>query len=83
MCKSGTLNAVGLAGLGAGVRFVLEQGVDEIRRHEVELVQKLIAGLSAIPGVTIYGGRDPQRQTATVSFNVDHPAGSNLEEVEM
>jgi len=71
MCESGTLNAVGIAGLLAGVRFVLERGVEEIRRHEVELTQKLIEGLSTIPGVTVYGGRDPQRQTATVSFNVE------------
>ena len=71
MCESGTLNAVGLAGLGAGVRFVLEQGVDEIRRHEVELAQKLIMGLLVIPGVTVYGGHDAERQTATVSLNIE------------
>jgi len=68
--ESGTLNAVGIAGLLAGVRFILERGVDEIRRHEVELTQKLIEGLLAIPGVTVYGGHDARRQTATVSLNI-------------
>jgi cysteine desulfurase/selenocysteine lyase len=70
LCESGTPNAVGIAGLLAGVRFVLERGVDEIRRHEVELAQRLIEGLSAIPGVTVHGGHDAHRQTATVSFNI-------------
>ena len=78
LCESGTANAVGLAGLGAGVRFVLEQGVENIRRHEEELTAQLIEGLKAIPstgsgrrpGVTLYGGHDAARQTATVSFNV-------------
>ncbi len=70
MCESGTANTVGLAGLGAGVRFVLEQGVEKIRRHEEELTAQLIEGLQAIPGVTLYGGCDAARQTATVSFNV-------------
>jgi len=70
LCESGTPNAVGLAGLEAGVRWVLEQRVDEIRRHEVELTQRLIEGLSAIPGVTVHGGHDAQRQTATISFNI-------------
>ena len=70
MCESGTPNVVGIAGLLAGVRFVLERGVDEIRRHEVELTQRLIEGLSAIPGVTVHGGHDAQRQTATISFNI-------------
>jgi len=70
MCESGTPNVVGIAGLLAGVRFVLERGVDEIRRHEVELTQRLIEGLSAIPGVTVHGGHGAQRQTATISFNI-------------
>ena len=70
MCESGTANAVGLAGLAAGIRWVLEQGVGTIRQHEVELAQRLIDGLRGIPGVMVYGGLDAGRQTATVSFNV-------------
>jgi cysteine desulfurase family protein len=70
LCESGTANAVGLAGLGAGVRFVLERGVENIRRYEEELTAQLIDGLRAVPGVTVYGGHDAARQTATVSFNV-------------
>jgi cysteine desulfurase family protein len=70
LCESGTPNTVGLAGLEAGVRWVLERGVDAIRAHEVELAQRLIEGLSAIPGVAVHGGHDAHRQTATVSFNI-------------
>jgi cysteine desulfurase family protein len=70
LCESGTANAVGLAGLGAGVRFVLEQGVEKIRCHEETLTAQLIEGLQAVPGVTLYGGCDAARQTATISFNV-------------
>jgi cysteine desulfurase family protein len=70
MCESGTPNAVGLAGLGAGLRWVMEHGVENIRAHEMALAQQLIEGLSAIPGVTVYGGRAAARQTATVSFNI-------------
>jgi len=70
MCESGTPNAVGLAGLGAGVRWVLERGVEQIRAHEIEITQRLIDGLRGIGGVTVYGGLDATRQTATVSFNI-------------
>jgi selenocysteine lyase/cysteine desulfurase len=69
-CESGTPNAVGLAGLEAGVRWVLAQGVPAVRAHEMALTQELIEGLTAIPGVTVYGGQDATRQTATVSFNI-------------
>lgn len=68
--ESGTPNAVGLAGLAAGVRWVLTQGVERIRAHEVALTQRLIDGLERIPGVTVYGTHDAELQTATVSFNV-------------
>ncbi len=70
MCESGTANAVGLAGLAAGVRWLKEQGVEAIRQREIELAQQLIDGLQEIPGVTVYGGLDATRQTATVAFNV-------------
>jgi hypothetical protein len=76
MCESGTPNVVGLAGLEAGVRWVLERGVEAIRAHEVALTRKLIDGLRAIPGVTVYGTRDAELQTATVSFNINGMAPS-------
>lgn len=76
--ESGTPNAVGLAGLDAGVRWVLERGVERIRAHEVALTRQLIEGLSAIPGVTLYGTRDAERQTATLSFTI---AGKDPAEV--
>ena len=76
MYESGTPNAVGLAGLGAGVRWVLERGVEAIRAHEVTMTQRLIDALGAIDGVTIYGGLDAERQTATVSFNIADMAPS-------
>jgi cysteine desulfurase family protein len=70
-CESGTPNAVGLAGLRAGVEFVLQQGVEAIRAHEAGLTRRLLAGLMEIDGVTVYGSQDAELQTATVSFNVE------------
>jgi cysteine desulfurase family protein len=70
LCESGTLNAVGLAGLEAGVRWLLGRGVESIRSHEVALAQRLIDGLKTVDGVTVFGSQDAHRQTATISFNV-------------
>jgi cysteine desulfurase family protein len=70
MCESGTANTVGLAGLAAGVRWVMAHGVEAIRQHEVELAHELIDGLCEIPGVRVHGGLDAARQIATVSFNI-------------
>lgn len=70
MCESGTPNVVGLAGLQAGVRWVLERGVGTIRAYEVALTRVLLDGLRSIPGITVYGSLDPELQTATVAFNI-------------
>jgi cysteine desulfurase family protein len=70
MYESGTPNTVGLVGLGAGVQYVIDRGVEEIRAHEVHLTRGLMAGLVEIPGVIVYGGLDAEKQTATVSFNI-------------
>jgi cysteine desulfurase family protein len=71
LCEAGTPNAVGLAGLLAGVRWVQERGVEAIRAHEQALTTRLLEGLGEVPGVTVYGPRDAARQTGTVSFNVE------------
>jgi len=68
--ESGTLNIVGIAGLGAGVEFVMRDGVENIRKKECELTQKLINGLLSIPKVSVYGGLNVQKQIGVVSFNI-------------
>ena len=74
--ESGTPNAVGLAGLGAGVDFILSRGVENIRARETELTQHFLDGLKSINGVHVYGVGDASRQTAVVSFNIDGIAPS-------
>ena len=68
--ESGTANAAGIAGLRAGVRFVLEHGVESIQHHEEMLTARLLAGLQDIPAVHVYGPLHAGQQMATVSFNV-------------
>ncbi len=69
--ESGTLNIAGIAGLGAGVNFILSEGVESIREKELELTQRLINGLSSIPKVVVYGGRSAKEQLGIVSFNIE------------
>jgi len=68
--ESGTLNTPGFAGLGAGIRFILEEGIDKIREHEARLANILLEGLREIPGITIYGPNDLRKQAAVISINI-------------
>ncbi|HNQ24356.1 MAG TPA: aminotransferase class V-fold PLP-dependent enzyme [Phycisphaerae bacterium] len=76
--EAGTPNIVGLAGLAAGVRFVLERGVEAIRRHEQDLTGRLLAGLREIAGVRILGPQDAGQRAAVVSFTVAGRASSDV-----
>lgn len=67
--ESGTPNTPGIAGLLAGVRFILATGREKIRSKEMILAHKLLKGLSDMAGVTVYGLSDQER-TAVVSFNI-------------
>jgi cysteine desulfurase family protein len=78
LCESGTPNTVGLAGLLAGLDFVLKEGVERIREHERGLTDRLLRGLLETPGVTVYGLRDARKQLATVSFNLQGMAPSDV-----
>jgi len=68
--ESGTANTVGLAGLEAGVRYVLARGVTQIRAEEVHLTGLLLDGLKTIPGVTLFGPDSLSRRIAVVSFMI-------------
>jgi selenocysteine lyase/cysteine desulfurase len=68
--ESGTLNSVGIAGLGAGLKFIFDEGLDKIIAHEELLTNKLIAGLRVIAGVTLYLPKDLSQMVPVVSFNI-------------
>jgi cysteine desulfurase family protein len=68
--ESGTANLTGIAGLGAGLKWIKDRGIGEIRDHMKKLSQALIDGLSALPKVKIYGTLDPESSVAIVSFTV-------------
>ncbi len=75
--ESGTPNSVGIAGLGAGIRWVLSRGIAEIGAHENKVKEALIAGLLNIPGVIVYGPK-PSEMTAVVSCRVKNMRVSDV-----
>ncbi len=68
--ESGTANSIGISGLGAGLKFIADVGMDRIRSHEENLTRHLIKGLSGIKGVTLYTAPHGSRQAPVVSFNL-------------
>jgi selenocysteine lyase/cysteine desulfurase len=69
--EAGTQNTPGIAGLGAGVEFLLRHGVERVRAHELSLMRRLMDGLAAVDGLALHGPRDPARKTGVVLFTID------------
>jgi cysteine desulfurase / selenocysteine lyase len=69
--EGGTPNVLGVAGLAAGVQYVLERGLDRIREHEVALCERLWRRLDEIGGFQVFGHRNPERRVGTLSFRCE------------
>jgi cysteine desulfurase family protein len=67
----GTLNLVGVAGLYAGVSWVLEQGIGNIHEREMKLWNKLCRGILAVKGITTYCANFPENRNPVLSFNIN------------
>jgi len=66
--EAGSHNAIGIAGLNAGVRFLLDQGIDTIRRHERE---SFLECTGEIEGLTVYGPRDLAKRIGVFSVRLE------------
>lgn len=69
--EAGTQNAVGIAGLLAGVKKVKSLGLVNIHNQEWALTQKLMEGLLGIPGIRLLGPDIGVSRSGIVSFTIE------------
>ncbi|MCK4738637.1 MAG: aminotransferase class V-fold PLP-dependent enzyme [Deltaproteobacteria bacterium] len=68
--ESGTMNTPGIGGLGAGVDFVITEGIEKIRTREVALLKRLICGVQGIEGTTILGSTKAEERVSILCFTL-------------
>lgn len=76
--EGGTPNVPGVAGLGEGVRFVLERTPEAIREHERRLTELMMDGLAKIPGIRVLGPKPGRERAGIVSFVSDAVESAKL-----
>ncbi|SDC00285.1 MULTISPECIES: aminotransferase class V-fold PLP-dependent enzyme [unclassified Candidatus Frackibacter] len=69
--EAGTINTVGLIGLGAGVEYILDTGIKQIRAKEVELIEYALTELEKIEGLILYGEKGVSKRVGVISFNLE------------
>ena len=68
--ESGTLNVIGLAGLGEGVKFILNHGVESIMKHDSRLLDIFLNEVQGDSRFTLYGPCGGPGQTGVLSVNI-------------
>lgn len=68
--EAGTPNICGIAGLGAAVKFILNEGIEKINDKEAALTGYALHKLSGIEGITLYGTKDNTNRVGVISLNI-------------
>jgi len=66
--ESGTMNLPGIAGLAAGIRYILNEGLDTINSKEELLTNRLLEGLNQLVGIKIFGPKVGKQRGSVVSI---------------
>ena len=70
LLEAGTLNMPGIAGLLAGVEYVLEKGTDAIFRQADAYARTFYEGVRNLPGIQVYGDFEAALRTPVVALNL-------------
>lgn len=73
--EGGTPIIAGAIGMAAAIDYIESIGLDNIEKHEHELVAYAMEQMKTVEGLEIYGPRDSSKRAGIVTFNLDgvHP----------
>jgi cysteine desulfurase family protein len=69
--EAGTLNAIGIVGLGAAAEHLHEVGLEHVQARLTELGARFRDGLAGVGGVLLNGPSDPAAGVGIASLNVE------------
>jgi selenocysteine lyase/cysteine desulfurase len=69
--ESGTLNTVGIAGLGAAADYLTRRGLESVHARATALGRRLHDDVTGIAGVRIVGPADPEQATGILSLSIE------------
>jgi cysteine desulfurase family protein len=69
--EPGSHNAIGLAGLSEGVHWILQQGIEKLAAHDLDLVRTFIEGASDVPNLTYFGPQGVKHRLGVFSVRIE------------
>jgi len=73
--EAGTPNIADVIGFKTAIEYLQKIGMENIRNHELELTKYALEQMEKVPGITLYGTKEPKKRGGVVSFNFNdvHP----------
>ena len=68
--EAGTPNIADVVGFGAAIDYLEKIGMENIRKHEIDLTEYALESILSINHLTVYGPRDPKYRGGVISFNI-------------
>lgn len=68
--EAGTPNIADVVGFGAAIDYLQKIGMENIRKHEIDLTEYALESILSINHLTVYGPRDPNYRGGVISFNI-------------
>jgi len=68
--EAGTPNIADVVGFGAAIDYLEKIGMENIRKHEIDLTEYALESILSINHLTVYGPRDPNYRGGVISFNI-------------
>ncbi|KKS17349.1 MAG: cysteine desulfurase, cysteine desulfurase / selenocysteine lyase [candidate division WWE3 bacterium GW2011_GWC1_41_7] len=69
--EGGTPDVAGAVGLAAAIDYLDDYGMENVRKHEIELTSYAIEKLRTVKGLWILGPHNPDVRTGLISFVID------------
>lgn len=79
--EAGTLNGHGIAGLNAGLDYILSTGVKNIHAKEISLSRRFVNGISDISDLKLYGDIDAPLRTPIISLNIGNMSSASVSDI--
>ena len=79
--EAGTLNGHGIAGLNAGLNYILSTGVKSIHTKEISLARRFVNGISDISDLKLYGDIDAPLRTPIISLNIGNMSSASVSDI--
>jgi cysteine desulfurase / selenocysteine lyase len=76
--EAGTLNTVGIIGLKAGIQYIFDQGIENLRKKQLQLTGYFISQLKEMDRVFLYGPNANEDRLPLVSANIMDLVPSDL-----